>query len=147
MSGCIKLFDMEKPNKKETVKASTDKMESEINITATVVFGMPTKNCSYTGICKIEPEENYLEKNGKCQSIAVITQLENNQFLFQFKKEKLKTKTIEQHFGSGYFIVIENFEVPEIIFQAFEQHSLMIPQGIYKVEERESCYEVVFHTI
>lgn len=120
---------------------------SNNSVTATVIFGMPTKDCSYNGICRIEPEINYQENTKRCQGLADIFISTEKQLLFSFAKMYMKEKTMQKHFGSGYFIIIEAFRVPEFISQAITYNSVIIPQGIYKVTETKEAYEVVFEII
>ncbi len=119
-------------------KQRTKTGEDNSLITATVVFGMPAKDCAYQGICIIEPEKKFREYHGRCVGLASISQAGENVLDFSFPKSKLNRKTIKKHFGSGYFIILEDYKIPDFLYQAIGKQPIVILQGIYKVNENET---------
>ena len=124
-------------------KKSSDKIKNTTNnITATVMFGMPSKDCSYHGICRIEPEKYFKSDGVKCIGLANISLNEKNQLFFCFKKNQMNKDTIRRYFGSGHFIIIESYKVPEFVCKAFGRSTIVIRQGIFPLTEKEETYQV-----
>lgn len=138
------MSDLEEMESIMQKKLKQAKFKSEYNnlITVSVIFGMPTKNCSYQGICRIEPGENYQENSGKCIGIAELFKIDEHWIAFSFPKANLDPKTIRKHFGSGYFIILEDYQAPEFLYNAIGKTPFVIQQGIYKVKENENYYKV-----
>ncbi len=135
----------EKPNASCAKRSSLEKNESkQKSIMASVVFGMPAKDCSYNGICRIDHADMYNQYSAGCISIAEIFRVGKKHFLFRFSKNKMRKLTIRKHFGSGYFIVLEDYETPEFIGTTLGQCAPVIRQGIYPVLDKDDYFEVLF---
>ena len=116
--------------------------EESISISAKIKLGMPSKKCAYSGICKIEPEQLSREIEVSGFSPTQISRAEDEKLLFRFAMDQLKKETIRKHFGSGYFVVIEAYRLPEFLSEAFGLHKPIICQGIYPVKHKNGTLEV-----
>jgi len=106
-----------------------------------IVLGMPKQRCQYHGICRMDIDD--VEDNHCSPKIKANIRYKSKQIHIQFWKEKISEVIAEQHFASGYFIVLTDFTLPESL-QAIFNTSLVIRRGIYPVRESEDYYTVYF---
>jgi hypothetical protein len=129
--------------------------EAQRTVTVEVVFGMPAKDCLYHGICKIEPattphnaEKPAKGTNGQAKpstlTKAEVSATSTGQLVFRFHKDDMLRGKASRHFGSGYFIVLEDIRTPAWMNEALDIHGYNISTGIYKVNEGKAWYEVAF---
>ncbi len=124
--------------------------EAQRTVTVEVVFGMPAKDCLYHGICKIEPATTPQPGiNGQVKpstlTKVVVSATSTGQLVFRFYKDTMLRGKASRHFGSGFFIVLEEIKTPEWMNEALDIHGYNISKGIYKVNEDEAWYEVAFN--
>ncbi len=117
---------------------------TSLNITVFITFGMPTKDCTYNGICRITSKKKQKKTTIKCASIADISISNKNRLLFKFRKNEMHLQTIKKHFRSGYFIILEDYTTPDFVIKALGQCTTVIRQGVYPIKETDNYYEVIF---
>lgn len=143
----LKHFIEESPdlNPQGCTKRSTNTIEkNNQNIEVAVVFGMPARDCAYHGICSINQRKGSTEIKARCLSIANIFPVGKTHLLFQFYKNNMTKLIMKRHFGSGYFIVLEDYQIPEFVGEVIGQCTTVIRQGIYPVVDKDKYFEVLF---
>jgi len=133
-----------KPKSSCAKSSKLNNLKKENSISTSVVFGMPAKDCSYNGICRIEPLDMFNENTSRCIGIATITRVGTKHLLFQFPKDQMHRLTIHKHFGSGYFVLLEDYETPEFVGKVLGQCAPVIRQGIYPIVDKDDFFEVIF---
>ena len=106
-------------------------------VSVCIVFGMPSRDCAYHGICRIEPEEANRNKTNPGMSFAKIFWDQNTQLNFAFSKASIQLETLKKNFGSGYFIVIESYHIPEFVCRALGVEKLVVEPGLYPIHESD----------
>ncbi len=107
-----------------------------------IMFGMPSRDCAFSGICRIESKMKNDHNCQDCFSVGRLVLVGKKQINFDFLKTSMKATTIEKYFGSGHFIIIEAYEMPEFVNQALGMKQLLIQPGIYPVVENEDHLSV-----
>ena len=139
------IEDSLKSNTQDHTKRSIDSNETTTEqIEVTVVFGMPARDCAYHGICSIKKRTAFDSTKAKCLGVANIIPVKDLHLLYQFYKEFMSPLTMEKHFGSSYFIVLEDYQIPEFVGEAIGQCANVIRQGIYPILDKGEYYEVIF---
>lgn len=106
-----------------------------------IVLGMPQRNCQYHGICRIELDD--LEDCHCPERVGAGIRLCNGQLEIRFRKGRMAELFHEQHFASGYFIVLTDYPLPEPIATLFTA-TPVIRRGVYPIRETEDYYLVYF---
>ncbi len=132
-------------NKKNTFRGITANSCSKypIQMDVHVVLGMPSKNCQFHGICKIEPmpDFNLTLPTHKTQARLVLN--ESQELEFHFKKSSLTPQITKQHFSTNFFKILEPVELPEFITLALKI-SFKIETGSYPITTDRENYKVCF---
>ena len=114
-------------------------------ISVEVIFGMPSKDCRFTGICRIDPDHTFMKRDKSCSSAkALIYKGKNDGLTFQFQKKGMLLETMEKYFGSGSFVVLEDFKMPGFVLKSVELTDYCIVIGVYGIVEMEDCFRIQF---
>jgi len=113
-----------------------------------VLFGMPGKDCRYHGICRIEPEKEDSYEGAVSASYqkakAVVSLTAEGNLLFRFAKNSMLPSVFDRYFGSGYFVVLQDYAMPGFVGKALGAVVPVLRQGIYPALIRGRFLEVVF---
>ncbi len=137
----VTLTDYLLPRKHGRAKSSPyiSQLDNEW-VLVNIVLGMPNRRCQYHGICQMDIDD---VENHCSPKIKANIRYKSKQIHIQFWKKKISEVIAEQHFASGYFIVLTDFTLPESL-QAIFNTPLVIRRGIYHVRESEDYYNVYF---
>jgi len=111
-----------------------------------IVLGMPSKNCQFHGICKIEPPLSQnsamgVKPNHGIRAILSFNKRKELEILFQ--KKDLTEKLRAYHFGRESFLVLEPVNIPEFAARALGR-GFKVSVGRYPIYEADSFYKINF---
>lgn len=113
------------------------------NVKVSVMFGMPSKDCQFHGICKILPRGKCKKKSLCCCIKANVFINNENEIEFLFLKDKFSEKKHKEYFSSGYFNVFEAIDLP-VFVESVLGVSFSIKVGEYPVLEEIRGWKVAF---
>lgn len=123
---------------------------SDLKLTAEVVFGVSSQGCRGTGICKLTTlSASDMEKKNKfaapCKRASVaIFKTKGDKLCFQFDRASMCKKAVKAHFKSGYFSILEDFELPLFIQDKLNAYGKVILKGTYPAIETKESFLVFF---
>ena len=126
----------------------TESMSDTMQVFGDVEFGMLSEKCRKFGICRIEERSElnlnveYDNKKNKPGAYALLTLSLNGQVELAFFKANLNEATAKLFFGSGKFIVGEDYIYPstsESVLPSFK-----IKKGTYSVVDTLDFLKVTF---
>jgi hypothetical protein len=121
----------------------------QVTIPDEVDFGNPRyKDCRYLGICRI----NYYNSASPslmpscCPNRArgFIRRWEETGVELIFPKENMAPATLERHFGSGWFTIVDAYELSADMAQRLGIAGFTFEPGRYPVRELGNSLHIVF---
>ena len=133
--------------KKGPAKKSTPINVGSPSLDVDIIFGRPSKNCQYHGICKIERYQSLVPSNYKRNfSFAQLSFDESKDVVAQLDAARMLQEVKEEFFGDGFFEIIEAVTIPEFVNTALGNTFTILP-GRYPVEKSETVFQVVFNQV
>ena len=99
-------------------------------------------DCLGYNICKIT--ENNNEARNDNETIADITVVNDKAVEFSFRKSSISDKAFLKYFSTGFFIIDEDYTVPENICAMLQIPRCTLKEGKYKITSTYDRYVVVF---
>lgn len=114
-------------------------------VRAKIILGMPSKNCQFHGICKIEPDGffDYRQSVSTSYVKAIFVLNESKKLEIHFEKKELLPKVEQEHFSNKYFQILEEVKTPDFINKTLKQ-DIKIKVGVYSIIENKTYYKVLF---
>ncbi len=110
------------------------------------VLGMPSKQCLFHGICKIEQFE-YFKKQGKplpANFVSATIYFDQAQNLVsEFHLNSMTINTQIKHFKQKHFFILEQVSLPSFVYETLGKN-FEIAVGQYPIEVQQGGYKVVF---
>gem|GEM_PF-3380058 len=135
----------------KTIKYPTSekyRRKDALSLRVEVLFGMPGKDCRYHGICRIEPEKEDSSEGSTSASYqkakAVVSLRPEGNLFFRFAKNSMLSSVFDRYFGSGYFVLLQDYAMPEFVGKALGAAVPVLRQGIYPALKKGRFLEVVF---
>ncbi len=126
------------------IMKSIEHILKEDQVVMNVTLGMPSKGCNYHGICKIEELSTENKQTSNCKKqVKAAFRKEQNRLIMYIGANEIDRKLYEFYFASGYFIVLESFDIPESLKNKIEI-SYTIQQGVYRVSHQNDYLKVTF---
>ena len=118
------------------------------NIDVDIVLGMPSKNCQFHGICKInassnlEPDDFMNSKTYLKNSLKAILNLdEKKNLIIRFDCNTITTFIKDKYLKDDLFIISESIKIPDFASSYFRT-SFEIKKGIYPIEKGVEYYQI-----
>ena len=122
--------------------------KQQLELSAEVIFGVPSQGCRGTGICKLTTLAEQSKKPSmmtRCKKgLAIISITAEDRIKFNFEKASMCKATIKKHFGYHYFFLEETFEVPAAIRELLELKQARIKPGAYPIVDAGPSFTVLF---
>jgi hypothetical protein len=99
-------------------------------------------DCVGFNICKIIENNNEARKDN--ETIADISVINDKSVEFSFRKSSISDKAFLKYFSTGFFIIDEDFSVPESICEIIQIPNCIIKEGRYKITSTYDRYVVIF---
>ena len=113
-----------------------------------VIFGMPSANCSGTGICKIVTTRQSSESPvpRSCRHTRAQFSVWNNGagLTMRIRREHLCVELYRKHLRHGFLEMLENSELPASMMRQLGLKSAHIPAGLYLVENHGAYFSIHF---
>ena len=114
-----------------------------------VQFGSPKDKCKGLGICRvtmISPSVS-IESKSINRAIAFASLTFDKQLKFAFQKDALSASALETYVQGGKFVLLDEYECNPTLSKRLGLDAMVIPAGVYQVEETELFLTVTFATI
>lgn len=102
-------------------------------IDSLVVFGIPSRDCSGSGICKVYTIHAAKRLNIACEMVRVRFAMFDEHLQLSFPEAVCTERLIQQHFSNAYFAMDENFVLPSWLSRKFQRPAVFVPCGEYPV--------------
>ena len=110
-----------------------------------LILGMPSKDCSSFGICKIIPIDNnssaLLNRTNAVRGKLLLHS--RNDLEIKFYTESMSERTKQKYFGTPFFLVNETVKTPHFV-NAILERCFIIHKGKYPITKKEKYYKVSF---
>ena len=113
-------------------------------VKVSVLFGRPSEHCQGFGICRVEARTMKIVCSCS-KSLQANLNIGAGILCFQFNLSAFSEEVYKQHFGNGYFIVEEDFQLSLRSCRAIGIDRFIIHKGKYPVCTSGKKLSVNFH--
>lgn len=102
-------------------------------LTVVIHFGVSTNRCVGFGLCYIDVfySDNIVKQPDTGAGLAVLTP--QGKLQIEFDPESMEESTLKKYFGSGIFIINEDYELPAEALKALDLKSYNVKAGRYPI--------------
>lgn len=118
------------------------------NIDVDIVLGMPSKNCQFHGICKINPSSNLDYEDFLCSnnylknSLKAVLHVDRQKnLIIKFDRNTITAFIEYEYLSEDLFVIAESIETPFFVNDYFGI-PFRIKKGVYPVIRGEKYYQI-----